>query len=842
QLGPRLLAMLSTYDHMVEVDRISDMLEAGRAYARVYAAAKQAEGLVDFNDLIARTIALLQGDQQSAWVSYKLDSKIDHLLLDEAQDTNVDQWRIVKSLTDEFFAGEGQKGDTQRTLFVVGDHKQAIYRFQGTDPQTFSDFQTRTGIKAQLAGQPLVDISLTDNYRSSAPILALVDGVIGALGNRAFGLNHDDPIRHTAAAVGAPGRITCSPLQSIDADADDDVEAEAEENDTSVTAEQRLVADKIARSVRAMIDGGIDGEPVVPGDIMVLLRRRGGLAGVIVSQLQGQGVPIAGVDRLRLQRPIAVQDLLSAIRFALQPLDDLNLAALLVSPLCGWSHQHLMERAQRPLIPGDSRRRVPLWRHLREQPALAQAIAPLRTMLDLAGYVGPFAFLEAILSGEIAGRAKLLARLGEAARDPIEELLSQALAFETRHGPSLHGFVRWFDSYDEDIKREFEGKADAVRVMTVHGSKGLQARIVILADAGDAVVNTRGGGQSTPLMWRGDDRLPLPGDVPIPRKTTKQNWPPAWQRVADDDAARELEENRRLLYVAMTRAERMLFVAGRDTKQSEEAPPRWHDIIKDQMLAMGAVTEDDPVWGPCIVHAVRASGRDGGRVTARETGEPTAGDKPAWLFQKPVAEARPPRPLAPSRMTDAADLSVTQPPRAASNLAALENGRLLHAMFERLPRSSPAEQEVSLRRWLANHAASLAEPDREAMIASVIAVAAAPEHAELFGPDALAEVPFSAVVEGEVIAGTVDRMIVSNNSVRIVDFKTSHRPPTRAENIHRGHRLQMAAYHRAMKIIFPDHSISVGLLYTANTRLFWLADALLDRDWAGRDQPAGQSA
>ncbi|MFM6854210.1 MAG: UvrD-helicase domain-containing protein, partial [Sphingopyxis sp.] len=497
-------------EHLTMTDRMGAALSVGRLFAASYTVRKRQQGVVDYDDLIQRTGLLLAQGGQADWVRYKLDSRIDHILVDEAQDTNADQWAIIRGLTAEFFAGLGAAGDAVRTLFVVGDYKQAIYGFQGTAPQFFDDARIDFRVAGERAGRPFSDLHIDANFRSSAPILRVVDRVIEQLGPPALGLDAD-AVRHNAFADRAPGTVAVWPMEpahaSGAADATDDGAADdddgADYDDAGGDADDdgrdghngagddaaridkptRRVADKIARTVRHWIDHGLNGSAVRASDILVLVRQRTTLAALIVSRLQANGVPVAGVDRLKLYQPIVVQDILAAARFALQPLDDLTLANLLLSPIIGWTHDDLIRFGYRE-------RGVALWPHLRAQAQdggpLSGQLEPLYQLLRMAGYVTPYRFFEQILSGPLRGREKLTARLGNAARDPIEELLNQSLDFESREGTSMHAFLNWFDRGEMDIKREVDNQADEVRVMTVHGSKGLQARIVILADAAAA--------------------------------------------------------------------------------------------------------------------------------------------------------------------------------------------------------------------------------------------------------------------------------------------------------------------------------------------------------------------
>lgn len=814
RLAGDLQTILATAAHMTASDMLAAGLEVGRVFARAMRDRKQRDGLVDFNDLIERTVHLLAESGRAEWIRYKLDSRIDHVLVDEAQDTNSAQWDIIEALTEEFFDGAGAKESEARTCFVVGDFKQAIYGFQGTDPRYFERARLRFALKGEYAERRFADLAIDINFRSSPPVLAVVDQLIERITPDQLGLAQS-PVRHTAFADTAGGRVVLWPAEPADADDGPDADtSDADRDDGWIDSATRRVADRIARSIRGWIETGIEGTPVRAGDVMVLVRKRRDLAALIVSRLQRHGVVVAGVDRLRLQTPMAVQDLLAAARFALQPLDDLNLANLLVSPLIGWSHDDLIAYGWRQDDDGRSGR---LWPHMRSQPGIDEKLAPLREILNLGGFATPYRFFETLLSGPLRGRARLLARLGNAARDPIEELVSQALAFGTREGTSLHQFLRWFDMGDVDIKREADSVADEVRVMTVHGAKGLQAPIVILADAAGDPLARRMDGPSFDFPDIGT--LPL---LPL----SSAECPDAVTAAASEAAAAEMREHWRLLYVAMTRAERMLFVTGSLGRRAKAVPEfSWYRAIDDTLAAMDCRWQPvDGAWGQ--QRALIAKGREPARAMPKSA--PAAPIViPDWALVAPLAEPRPLRPLAPSAIGDGDALDVPRPPASPVRARAAERGTLMHALFERLPPVAPSARRDSALQWLSVVAAGFTAGEREDMADAVLAIVDSPDHANLFGPDSLAEVPFSALVDGQVITGTIDRLTIDDQRVTIVDFKTGSGVPGSVDDIPRGYLLQMAAYVAALEVIFPGHHVDAALLFTAGPRLWSLPPDLL---------------
>ncbi|WP_294134704.1 double-strand break repair helicase AddA [Sphingobium sp.] len=777
---------------------LGQALHAGRAYARAYAQAKRLAGAVDFDDLIARAAALLEQDGIAEWIRYKLDQRIDHILVDEAQDTNAAQWRIVRTLAEEFFATEWQPGDKVRTIFTVGDFKQAIFGFQGTSPANFAAAQILFQRDADNSGHDFHELSLDRSFRSTPAVLDVVDRTIATLTAEKLGMVAGD-VRHISANR-HPGEVML--WKPVVANLSDDAEGEED----WAADQERVLAQKIAQQIKQWIDEGVmlesRGRPVRAGDIMILVRRRSELARLIVARLYEEKVAVAGIDRLRLNAPLAVRDLLAALRFAVQPDDELNMASLLVSPLLGWTQDELMHR----LIG----RKTGLWRHL-NQTLDDATLRPLRDLLAVADFTTPYRYLEAILSGPMDGRRRLIERLGAEAVDPIEELLNAALAFESDDHPSLQRFIDWFDRGEVDIVRDAAAQGDMLRLLTVHGAKGLQAPIVILADA---CLDPDAGNRADSLLWNG-----LP--ILAPRKPERQG--PIGE-VAEQAAAVKREEHWRLLYVALTRAEEKLIVAGSlgPRAKGEVKPESWFAAVEGAMVSLGAEWEADPIWG--ATRRWRGTEDLPSRKAEPETAEEgTAADMPDWLRQPAPVEARPPRPLAPSAPVED---DVPYPPPTPAMRAAAERGRWLHALFERLPGVEPERRRDAADRWLVQQGAGDAAV-RQDVIAQALRVIEAPDFADLFSPDALAEAPIAAVVGEAVIAGTVDRLCVGPDRIQLVDFKTGRVAPLGVDDVPTAHVRQMAAYAAALGVIFPDRVIEAGLLYTSAPRLIILPPALL---------------
>lgn len=794
-------------------ERLSSALLVGKVFSAHYAKGKAQRGLVDFDDMIRKTADMLTNGAMADWVKFKLDRQIDHILVDEAQDTNAAQWDIIRALCDDFFSGAGAKGERNRTIFSVGDYKQAIFGFQGTDPQRYAEAGKDFGEKISSTGGELQKLELSQSFRSTAPVLEFVNAVISQAGHEAFGVA--DPVADHEGKKPDCGMIELfAPVTPPNADDDPAGEGDDENEEGWLTKEKAILAHRIASYVRRLIDEKpvlqSTGKPLMAGDIMILLRNRSDLASSLVGRLHAANVPVSGIDRLKLVEPIAVQDLMAAVRFVLQPGDNMSLACLLVSPIFGWPQERLLQFGYRP-------RTVSLWEHLRGQQEVAIEVQALRDILAMADFTTAYQFFETILSGPLQARKKMVARLGAASLVPIEELLNAALQFEQNHGGTLQAFLAWFESGDSDVKREGISGNDEVRILTVHGSKGLQAPVVILADVtGDPKRKPTG---SNELLIEDGTRLPLL-TIKAAEKVGRL------EEAANIQNERELKEHARLLYVAITRAEERLVMAGALGKRAKgvAAPESWYSKILTGMEALGCEWQEELPWG----RVMRYCGTEtpmAKSATSQKLPPVELTQLPSWLLVDAPDEVRPPKPLVPSHI-DSDDYG--DAPATAAMRVATEKGRLIHALFERLASHDIEKFDQRALSWLESNNVEGMISNAE-IAAGVRNVIANPEWAAFFGPDSLAEVPLAAVVGETVITGRVDRLVIEPGLVRVLDFKTGRNVPKNMEAVPIAYIRQMAHYVAALETIFKSSRVEASLLFTHEPRLITLPAAELAR-------------
>jgi len=828
----RLAALDERMKAAQTVERTRALLTLARAVVSRIEAVKRARGALDFDDLVERTLTLLQR-ADAAWVLYKLDAGIDHLLIDEAQDTSPAQWAILKRLTEELFAGEGAVGKV-RTLFAVGDPKQSIYGFQGAAPQEFEGSGRYFEMRARQARLAFEPVELTVSFRSAPAVLSAVDAVF-AIEEHYRGLSFADVTvgtAHESARPDAPGLVEVWETERPS----DREEPEAwvlPLDELAESAPAIRVAERIARTVERLTTRGDDtGQRFSPGDILILVRNRGAFFEAVIRALKRRGVAVAGADRLDVGQHIAVRDLVAAGRAALLPDDDLTLAAALKSPLVGLTDEDLMRIAARR---EDSESLVEAVTRAASagDATAAQAAEALARWRDAAARRGPFSFYAGLIGPE-GGRERLVARLGQEAGDAIDAFLAMALDFEHRHAPSLKAFVLSFESDGREVKREIKRDLDTgrdeVRVMTVHGAKGLEAPFVILAD--DC---RQPSGRHDPRLFA----LPVPlpngsGGITVPVWSPKSDDdPPAVARLREAVRRREAEEHNRLLYVAMTRAKDRLVVASYSNAKRDKNGnwPELPSMCWTAMIRRGlegrleeAEVDGSRVW------RWRSGPLDTAAASPAPAGDKAAVVAPDWLGRPAPAEPEALPPLSPSNALAAAD----RPHRPADGPFAADArlaGTLVHQLVEHLPGLPAATRRTAAERFVAVRAGRLDAGQRARIVAQTLALLDDPALAPLFGPGARAEVAVAGeIVIGGVrraVSGQIDRLAVTDEAVIFADFKTSARPPADLAGAPVAHVGQLAVYGALLADIFPGRRLEALLVYTAGPRVLAVPDEAL---------------
>lgn len=806
-------------------ERTIALMRIGLPMVEAYARAKRQRGALDFDDLIEHTRALLTHANAAAWVLYKLDGRLTHLLLDEAQDTSPAQWALINALVQEFQSGLGRdRLADPRTQFVVGDPKQSIYSFQGADQQQFQaeklSFITREQIVADAENRPVNQPEMAMSFRSTPEVLRFVDEVRVRVPLSDAATDPLPPVDadlkpHTARRANQPGRVELWPLElPTGSDSEDDAWTTPTDH-VPADAPRRRLARRIASTVREMIDRGESiwqeqadrswvRKPVQAEDVLILVRSRNELFEALIESLKQEGVAVAGADRLRMLENLGVQDCLNLIRFALQPGDDLTLAEILRGPFCNLvdDDQHLFPLAHQR---GDES----LWQRLAEQDAPVFQ-APKAFCERLIGHrnLPAFEFLtRALTERDVDGASgwdKLIRRLGEPVRDPVHALLSSALSYDMGDAKSLQAYLSDVEGRDMILKRELGEPDKAVRVMTVHGAKGLQSPVVILPDTTGATKSV------SDALFFTDDGTPL--HSPSGRLDCKATA--ALREAANVDAEKE---SRRLLYVALTRASDRLIIAGAGLGSSKTgyAKSSWYRWCLTAMRALTGTADDDSPLEDCLTYGaapVCAPSEPGTTPDSREA--------PGWLKRPAPAPVPPSRLAAPSRLTE--DRAAVLAPFGPDRSAALKRGRIIHALLQTLPELAEIDWEVAGKRFLSRDP-EIAPGDAAEMLEVTLRTLRDPAFADVFAPGGRNEAAIVGTLPaGQMVNGRVDRLIIQPDHVMIIDYKTDRPAPQQAGDVDTPYLVQMAAYRAVLQSLYSDRPVRCALLYTDGPHLIEL--------------------
>jgi len=785
-------------------------------FIRLYDGRKQLLGYLDFDDLIRRARQLLTDPAVAQWVLFRLDGGIDHILVDEAQDTSPIQWEVIELLAQEFTSGVGARADVVRTLFVVGDKKQSIYSFQGADPDAFDQMRNEFSDRLNSVDSRLNEVPMRFSFRSSPAVLNMVDYTFHEGHADAIG----QPSQHEAFKVTMPGRVDLWPIvepiaNEDDGDWTDPVDLPGQHNHKVV------LATKIADEIKRLLDtqetipvedpntGVFSRRPIRAGDFLILVRgRTGGMFHQIIQACKERNLPIAGADRLKVGAELAVKDIAALLSFLALQDDDLSLAIALRSPLFGWSEQQLFSLAQ-----GRGKRR--LWQVLRSQadthPDTLAVLADLRNQAD---FLRPFELIERILTRH-HGRANLLGRLGQEAEDGIDALLAQALSYESASTPSLTGFLVWMQEDALEIKRQVTTDGNLIRVMTVHGAKGLEAPIVILPET------------MPPRNMMRDELLKTGSSVFW--KPRAEDLPSQLTALKDAAIAKQQREHLRLLYVAMTRAEKWLIVAGAGKASGEGKG--WYNVVADGMAHAGGLDTSFPTG-----QGKRYAFGDWLDLPVETHDQPPQFDVvlPAWLSQNAPATQPRQQTLSPSKLGGAKALSSELGMHEATAKAF---GSAVHVLLEHLPAFAQTDWPTVARKLIDQATLSLPEDLIETACHEASSALTLPELADIFAPDTLAEVSITATLGSDRIHGTIDRLIIGPDCVTAIDFKSNRAVPESATTTPTALVRQLGAYAHALTQIYPEKVIKTEILWTAKGIRMQFPEDLTAKALEQRDAP-----
>lgn len=855
----RLIEGLEAVSTMNVARGTESILRMTSSILEKYIAKKRAQNLLDYDDLVFHANKMMKEDNAAAWVIQKLPGNLRHILVDEAQDTNPDQWQLVSSIAHEFFAGPavGRKSK-ERTIFVVGDEKQSIFSFQRADPKEFAREKKFFADLVKQAGGQWKEVDLEIAFRSSPAVTRAVDAVFAnpeaSDGLFSHDADEDKKVHHDPFRRGQAGVVELHPVIAAgEKEATNPWELPlTREDGADVSAD---MADKIADKIKFWLDSGEKLEsrdrPINPADIMILVRRRSEFVDHMVRALKKRDVPVAGADRMSLRAQIVVMDMVALAEVLLFPKDDYKLASVLKSPLVGMTDQQLEDLA--------AVRKGGLWEALAEKSADPAADKIYKAAFDyLSGLQKnlnaekPYEFYSSILMNPCAvpgksGLNALYSRLGFEAEDPLVEFMNALERFEKVHVPSLQGFIAWLDAGEAEVKREISLNRESPRVhiMTVHGAKGLESPIVILPDT-TGIPSDNAKARPKFLWPDGDRAVPLW----VPRADLESSVFRRERMQAETERDREF---RRLLYVAMTRAGDRLYVYGAQNARAR-SDKSWYSLIKkglEENLAgeiekIGVAPEKGDKLAAASFND--AAGKDAPeqilRFAVKQTAKPVPDGMnplgkikitgiPEWAKTPPKETLSPIGKFTPSEYQSTNDnYSAPSPLEGEGEMYFRNLGIAIHQLFEFLPVLPEAERAAAMEKHLSKPAWGFSEADRKATAAQVTAILKDPEFGALFGPNSRAEVSLTGLFEKggrtEMMSGQIDRLVVDDKTVTIIDFKNSRKVPKTVDDVQHKYIVQMAAYRLALSQIYPDKEIKCALLWTRAAKLMPLPNDKLD--------------
>lgn len=780
----KIINVIDKINSVKLINTTINQLHIAEAILTLYNQLKLNMGLIDYNDLIAKAKNLLSDQTMSAWILYKLDGGIDHLLIDESQDTSPMQWQVVEAICEEFFSGDGAV-EKDRTLFIVGDEKQSIYSFQGADPKVFNAVQHKFSIKAEYAQKQWKNISLDRSFRSVEAVLNVVDKVFCyAQIKQSISADYKNHISHRK---GQYGKVEIWPIEKKPQDSAEifTIPNKIRENQTVEANLAKKIADNVEDWLSKKRIIKASAKVIAPDDIMILLKKRGTVFAEIIKEFEKRNIPISGSDRVNVKKTLIAQDLIAFANFLLNTSDDLSLAGLLKSPFIGVCERDLFQICH-------NRGENSIWSVLKnsdneEHIKIHEYLSEILYKVDV---VSTFDLFHHIINSNDS-LTKIYANNGFEAKEIINEFMSLVLQYQKTNTPSLQGFLQWFKSQNSDVKRELQKNNGEVRIMTVHASKGLQSPIVIIPDAASTLTKNQ------------DNILFDDNDIMFFNSTKELNL--HCKSLRDNNFQSEINEYYRLLYVAMTRAEDELYIAGlcRSEKTAENS---WYDIIEKEMQKMAKKIDDKLIYEVGEGAAVRE--------ISNYSDESTAVPSLPSLFKNKLEDNNS------SEQFDVINPSKIENSDFDNNFdndnKASLRGKIIHNLLQFLPEIIAENRKIQAQKYIEKHGDILNSAQKTQILADVCAVMESENTKFLFSHNAKAEVPIIGKINGKTISGRIDRLIIKDDEIIVVDYKTTINIPNNISQINKSSLRQLDIYQQIIANIYPNKKVKACIVWTSN--------------------------
>lgn len=748
----------------------------GSAILAEYEEYKEKKGLLDYDDLIIYACRLLKASDAKEWVLYKLDGGIDHLLVDEAQDTSFIQWQIIEALIAEFYSGDSKESKQERTVFIVGDEKQSIFSFQGADVSSFTKMNSFLKDRMRYGDKDFKDLQLEISYRSAKEILDGVHIVFDNICQKMPGLFKTNIKKLSAHRNMHSGSIEVWPLCTSTETIDDFWPIATNEE---AKTPQIILAEKISSFIQKQIASKrvlpATGKEIAPNDFMILFRTRDELTNDVIHALKKDNIEVTGLDRISLCDSLAVMDLISIAKFALNPYDDLNLCSLLKSPIFGLSEKELYNIAI-------NQKESSVWKMLQSNDKYASLYKKLQNFIELyqASHVGNF--FQYIV--DILGyRTVLNSHCGPDSNDTIDELLYACNNFHKQNNSSIQHFIFWIEEYNTSIKRS-STDTGKVKIMTLHASKGLQSPFVILCDTTSIPT------QTNRFQWNDDNIL-------LSVKNSSLT-PEYYKDIKKQEQDKTYAEYLRLLYVGMTRAEDHLIICG---YQGKRAIPEncWYELIRSSLSKKSIINDD----GSLIF------GNKHQDVSPRKS-EKNYDNEIEFFSSKLISET--------IRIKQKPIFSYNHP-SPLTKKDPMSYGLIFHKVIE----DSLVVPDLNIMK---THPLiqTLNAESRKRMLSSIDKITNNQKFCNLVKKDFYTEISIGTKEEELTKAGRIDLMVIKNSEVIIIDYKSDINPPNSTQKIPKSYKNQLNFYKNITQTLYPKKDIITMILWLENGNLMEVSE------------------
>ena len=732
-----------------------------------YSQLKKQNSVLDYNDLIVETNRLLANPDFSNWVKLKMDSSFDHILIDESQDTNHQQWNIIKALSEDFFTGLSSSNKS-RSIFIVGDEKQSIYSFQGAEPNISAEIFAHF---AEKLGNNLKKIELNNSFRSQAKILQAVDDVFSQKErkkaiSKVSEFQAHKPIREGLGKVEIWPQIQKEKTKKKEVSFEWKIDFSKDETQE----EEEILAEIIARKIHLKVDSKLANY----GDFMILLRNRtNGFDKALAKFFHQYQIPFSSVSTIKFSGNILIQDLLSAAKFALLPHDDLNLACLLKSPIFTISEEELFEICQ-----FKNERETTIFNSLRQLEKFREIKNNLDELITKSQQLNCFEFFYFLLHQK-NHQQNFLATFGHESLEILDKLLLSVFDFCQNFSPNLQKYLEFIEKLDFEISLSSD-ENDCVKITTIHSAKGLQAPIVMLPDCSYNFNQLPAAKEEISWIEFGEDKIPV-------WCCKKEDENLLLKKHRADKLREAKEEYLRLLYVAMTRAENELYVGSFGKAKDPEC---WYEIVKNSVTGVEVLELEEFLQMDEIENS-----------SARKIPKQVRDDDVVSLKMNSSPSLRHPE-------LDSG--SIAQNQIKPSQI----KGRLVHKIFEVIGKNSAEDKN-----WLQEIAKKIIEKEEflsereKNKIQQDLAYFIVSQHFEkLFSGKVSCEVD----IVGQKNLKRIDLLVEKENEVLIVDYKSDEILP---DVVPEQYLRQLNEYKKLVEGIYVGKEIKVAIFWTGFLRL-----------------------